>query len=486
MRGKDHLFYLIKSLSKSEKRYFTLDAQKSGRKNSRYLALFQAINQQDEYSELPLKREFGKKLADDKARLYEAILRAMRDYQSKKSYKTRIKELLTDAKILFERKLYEQSKNRLEEAKALASELQDHLAVLEINLRQRQLIKEYPSMNYGEEVEQLIQEGKHHLAILEYELQLHDSYDRLGVDIRKYPVRLNEQQLAELKHKYADDLSLEAPLNTSFASRRRFYQIRALYNRLSGDQQQMSVAFQEVLNSWSGLVKSQQEDFFIFMGDASNVLIATFQDAQLDTFSELLQELDGLSPPSTHGQKLLFERVSIYRLLYLINTRSSDIDEAIQKITEGLRQFDLNASAELSILFNLIILLFLNGRYEECQTWLDKIINSRKRYLDTRRDIQEGSRILKLIVTYQSDDYQKIENTLRAIKRYFDQNRSSSYYHFHRQLHKTIQRLLSAFPGEEKKILREFKQQIQEEQLQVPNGLDELTALWIDDLLKGP
>ena len=102
----------------------------------------------------------------------------------------------------------------------------------------------------------------------------------------------------------------------------------------------------------------------------------------------------------------------------------------MRKITEGLKQFDLNASAELSIMFNLIILLFLNGRYQECQTWLDKIIGSRKRYRDTRQDIQEGSRILKLIVTYQLDDYQKIENTLRAIKRYFDQNKIGQQNHF--------------------------------------------------------
>ena len=140
MRSKDHLFYLIKSLSKTEKRYFTLDAQKSGRKESRYLELFKVINEQEIYEEETLKKQFGSKLGDDKARLYEAILRAMRDYQSKKSYKTRIKELLTDAKILFERKLYEQSENRLDEAKSLALELQDHLAILEINLRQRQLI----------------------------------------------------------------------------------------------------------------------------------------------------------------------------------------------------------------------------------------------------------------------------------------------------------------------------------------------------------
>ncbi|MEZ4986689.1 MAG: hypothetical protein R2795_16905 [Saprospiraceae bacterium] len=56
------------------------------------------------YDEAAVKATFGSKVADDKARLYESLLGALRDYQSKKSWKTRIKELLTDAKILFERK----------------------------------------------------------------------------------------------------------------------------------------------------------------------------------------------------------------------------------------------------------------------------------------------------------------------------------------------------------------------------------------------
>jgi len=48
-----------------------------------------------------------------------------------------------------------------------------------------------------------------------------------------------------------------------------------------------------------------------------------------------------------------------------------------------------------------------------------------------------------------------------------------------------MQKLLSAIPGEEKKILTRFKEQIKNGELKAPNGLDELTALWVDKLLEG-
>ena len=51
MRNREDLFNLIKAMSKSEKRYFVLDAKKSGRSASRYLSLFEALGKMDEFDE---------------------------------------------------------------------------------------------------------------------------------------------------------------------------------------------------------------------------------------------------------------------------------------------------------------------------------------------------------------------------------------------------------------------------------------------------
>ncbi len=73
MRSKEDLFQLVQAMSKSEKRYFVLDAKKSGRTDSRYLNLFDAINDMEDYDEEPLKKRYAANLSSDKAYLNEDI-----------------------------------------------------------------------------------------------------------------------------------------------------------------------------------------------------------------------------------------------------------------------------------------------------------------------------------------------------------------------------------------------------------------------------
>mgnify|MGYP000023314336 CR=1 FL=1 len=59
MKPSNELFQLIKSLTKSEKRYFKLSSSlQSGEKN--YMKLFDIIEIQDEYDEPAIKQKFKK------------------------------------------------------------------------------------------------------------------------------------------------------------------------------------------------------------------------------------------------------------------------------------------------------------------------------------------------------------------------------------------------------------------------------------------
>ncbi|MEL6969640.1 MAG: hypothetical protein AAFZ63_04300 [Bacteroidota bacterium] len=486
MRGKDHLFYLIKSLSKSEKRYFTLDAQKSGRKNSRYLALFQAINQQEEYSELPLKREFGKKLADDKARLYEAILRAMRDYQSKKSYKTRIKELLTDAKILFERKLLEQAENRLEEAKSLALELHDHLSVIEINLRQRDVIKRYLDKTYSDRVKELIAEQERHIQLLQQELWLHDSYDLLSIDVLRYPQRLAEEEIRKITEDYQQVLTLEPEAMDSFHAKRRLHQFLALFFRLKGDSDDVYEQFQETINTWRNQEKLISENFTLYVGDFSNLLSATFRKPELlETLPRLLEELKAHEAPTYQGKTILFERISIYELIYLLNTPAESIDLPLEDLAKGLKAYDISPSSRLNIHFNAVLLLFLNDRFDECLLWLTRLRPLLKKSQDLRRDIHEVSQVIYLLAIYCLGDFEQIENTIRSVNRYFARLQKSNLKDFNKLLSSTLQQLQkSSSFRQEREILYELKAKIENLGRPVLAGLDEITTLWIESLVQ--
>ena len=86
-RKSTDLFKLIKSMSSSEKRYFTVFVSAFEKKNKTNLKLFTAIDKQKEYNEKALKTKFKnesfvKHFAVVKNNLFKVILKSLRLYHA--------------------------------------------------------------------------------------------------------------------------------------------------------------------------------------------------------------------------------------------------------------------------------------------------------------------------------------------------------------------------------------------------------------------
>ncbi len=485
MRGKEDLFHLIQSLSKSEKRYFTLDAQKSGRKSSRYLELFQAINKQEAYDELSLKKKFGKSLADDKSRLYEAILRSMRDYRSAKSYAARIKEMLLDAKFLYERGLYRQCEERLQLAKDLAYDLGDNLAVLEVNKEQRRLLKDTRPKGYDEHVKRMMGEKESHLTALVEEFRYLDIHDKLLMEVIRNPQRIKEQRRQEVKEEY---YSLrDAPEPTSLQAKLRYHQSLAFLYQILGEKREVYNEFSEVIRCWNEHPLYKQEEFYRYILDASNLLHAAFSNPVefLHEVPVLLENLTNENPTSYHDQKMLFQQTTIYRLLYHINTGDfKDIKSILEDIDKGLDTYNIHGGVGLGILFNASLLLFLSTNFKECNFWISKIIEgSRKTSL--RQDIRDDARILQLFTAYEIGQVDFFDSTIRSVSRYFSAREESESKTLVPRLITILRKAFYAPEVEAITILAQIGKQLIDGDRRLSSGLDELILLWLKSKTEG-
>src|SRR6185295_10831635 len=126
----DHLFRLIKTLTKAEKRYFKLFASRHtiGEKNDT-LILFEAIDAQEVYDEKKLMHffkqpTFQNRPAIAKARLYETVLQSLDAYHADSSVDVEIRKLLHYTEILFKKSLYDESYKMLAKAKRLATQFE--------------------------------------------------------------------------------------------------------------------------------------------------------------------------------------------------------------------------------------------------------------------------------------------------------------------------------------------------------------------------
>lgn len=136
MKKKGGLFKLIKSLSKSEKRYFKLYCS-STKVSSMYLELFDVMDNQLEYDEVLIRRKFdGKKFLNQlhvtKNYLHQLILKVLRNFHGKISKDAQIKDILRNVELLFQRELYDLCDGELARAEKLANSYERDLATIEI------------------------------------------------------------------------------------------------------------------------------------------------------------------------------------------------------------------------------------------------------------------------------------------------------------------------------------------------------------------
>ena len=165
MVSKDQLFVLIKSLSQGEKAYFIKSLPQSTKKDEStdYLALFYALDKQEEYDEEKLTSKFQSKtfvkhLSVVKNYLFHLIIKHLKSYHHESSAKNELYELLQDAEILIKKALYKESYRVYLKAEKIADKHELFTFSLEVYDRllrlNYDLLSEIESSNYSLEIYQ--------------------------------------------------------------------------------------------------------------------------------------------------------------------------------------------------------------------------------------------------------------------------------------------------------------------------------------------
>lgn len=162
MKKNEQLFYLIKSLSKSEKRYFKIFCFSSNNVNN-YLRLFEELDKQTVYDESSIRQKFAgetfiKQLHVTKNYLKQLILSALRNYHQKFSKEIEIRSILDNIEVLYNKELVDLCKTEIEKGKRLANEYGYHSYQLALNVWQRKILLLKKNVNTPE-LKPLLQEA---------------------------------------------------------------------------------------------------------------------------------------------------------------------------------------------------------------------------------------------------------------------------------------------------------------------------------------
>jgi len=491
MKQKEDLYHLIQSMSRSEKRYFTVEAGKGGNHATRYLELFQLIRNMKTYDEEALREKFPRNLSADKNYLYESLLKTLRDYRRHSSSFTRIRELIMDARHLYKRGLHSQVENRLSEAKALAEEVGDQLALLEIN-KLEPFFRWHTEKDFVQQVNLLFEERKQLQAQLNAEFKYTELSYLLSAALKN---GMDHQAVQQLVNDPSDldelqQMELPPPEATHLA-RRRFFQCKALYAQINGDDQQAAHYYAQVVDWWKDYEKYKGEEFSRYILDIGNLINAYYN---VEAFGEVWNQIKRLEQEKernddTEVKGLIFVKSSIFKILYFINTgEQQDLNTWSDMIKAGINKYQLNEGSRITLIGNMAIYCFCREDFKKCEEWCEMVTKQRSKTETNHKD-QIGLSLLWLLAKIEQDDIDATDNALRSVKRFLKKMDAFSGDGFEKLFYELLKDLIPLYGKERKKhlqhIIDTLKELEQKKEIHIPLDLHELGEIWAESRLTG-
>lgn len=425
----DGLFQLIKSLSRSEKRYFKLYVDSiGGNTPKKYIRLFDLIDQQEDFDEVRiLEKEKSLKpaqLSNMKAHLYYKILQSMRLYHQTAVIEIQIRELVDFAQLLLNKSLYEHCANILQKAKKMASKIDNLELLLEILKWEKRVLSQTVGRDNEARVNRIIEDVQdvntrinNINTFTNLSVKLNSLYKRMGfirnkADYNKVVGLFN----ASIPPYKEESLSLNEKLN--------LYHLLVGYYFMIQDFEKGYYYANKWVNLFednAAMIPSRLETY---INSINNLMIAQYKLFKYYEFIETNKKLKavrfipGISLNENIKLKLLkYTYVHQFNRYFMLG----DFDQGValmNRIKPGLELFanQLDNHSRIILYYKTASLYFGNDNFNEAIQSLNKIINANEGTL--REDVHSFARILNLICHYELGNVDVIDYYIRSTYRF--------------------------------------------------------------------
>lgn len=421
------LFELIKTLSKTEKRYFKKYAWLHSSKGSNPHAtqLFDAMEKMavydgDKFKTQNSSKPFYKNLASEKQHLMKLILQSLNEYHRHNSKKTTIQFHINSFELLFQKRQYKLAEKQLLKAAQISREYGNTIYLVDIY---KLFGKLYQHSGNLEKLKELLaefkQEEKELLTQIENELKLkmleYRSYYTsriLGYPRTKKAMLQYEDLLRSATTIERKDASLNEKLSTLIV--KNFY-----YDSLPN-----KVPLMKTRAEWIKTAEANEK----FLSDNSmqylvslNNLANSYDELGMD--KELEKTLDKII---SHKNKNLDEEVRTFiyyynlKLVRHINTgHFTDCIEYFPQVEKGLERYGRWFHPEYKLSFRYLFSYgyFGAGKYQQSLKWVNEILLNYPK--ETLEEYYNFARVFILLIYFELGYDGLLASELRSAKRYF-------------------------------------------------------------------
>lgn len=461
MKPSIELFKLIKSLTKSEKRFFKLSSSlQSGEKN--YVKIFDFIDNQKEYDEDAIKEEFKdeifiKHLSSEKNHLYRLILKSLRSYYSEESLGSILKQEIKNIEILYNKALYRECVKFILRAKKIAQDTEKFYYWNEIISWEKKLREEGLEEGIDEKaLEILINEEEEVIEKLRNLAEYQIIYSKINYIFRSGGFSRSEREEAQVEE--IANYHLIVGKNTAISTRASSmcYYIKGLCAATKRNYADSYLFFnktREILDR-SPNIKADLSTRYV--QTISHLLRCYIDSEMFDKAETLIQDLKALI--GQKGFNTINIEVRIHSNAYLLELvslqRQGKFDETIllmPQIDDFVEEHQDVLGKEQIVLFQYYksMSYFAVGEFKKTLSFLNTILNDNEQLI--RQDIYSIARILNLVLHFELGNYEFTEYVIKSISRYL--SKQDRNYETETLLIKTIRKL-------SKNVLLEDQQQI--------------------------
>jgi len=425
-----HLHELIKSLTKTEKRYFKLYSSRHtiGEKNN-YILLFDYIESLDVYDEQKLLIQFKNeafinRFSITKGRLYTNILKALDLYYSTNSMDAQLYRTIHSADILFNKGLYQQAEKILHSAEKIAIKHGKDVLHLEIKDKQKKLLEKelYCDLKKDELANLFEQEINILKNIKTYQKLWHVKSQVFNI-INHSGIIRSEKEINKLQIIVESIQTINIATN-SVKTQYLFHHIYSAYYFAINDFENCYlhlIKSKTIIEINAHLFKDSPNTYFSIITNLTYIAtkLNKFEDSTV--FLKILKAI-----PQSKTYTATFDLdikyfSSIYSLELFLKIEQSDYNGAIQlipKIEKGYIEYGnkINNIRKAYIDFKIAIVYLSTGEYEKSLHWITQILNEEA--LDKNQDIYCFAQIINLILHFELKNTRFLPYALSSTKRY--------------------------------------------------------------------
>jgi len=428
MKPSNELFDLIKSLSKSEKRFFKLQsALQSGDKN--YVRLFDAIDKMEAYDEELIKKLFkGEKfirhLPSEKNHLYKLILKALRNYYGDTSVSSILKQEIKNIEILYNKALFDECNKFLLRAKKLSIQFEKFYYLFELINWEKMLLEEaFEDGQFTKDLDSLIREEQDVIDKLRNLAAYHVLYSKINYVFRSGGYVRNEENRAIVEE------IVNHPLikgkNTALSRRAATicYYTQAFCHMANGDYETAISKFsrvREILDENKHLRADLAKRYARALSHTVNcqIFLGRFDEAReiIRAMQELRDE-EGFN--HTDVAVSLFKNTGLAELE--ICRQIGDYECGIRRAEELMKAIPeyedrLPKEAQVNFFYQFASVYFMAGQYNKSLYWINKVLNDNENTL--RQDIYSYARLFNLAIHFELGNFDLLEYTIKSTTRY--------------------------------------------------------------------